>query len=663
LFHGAAERVPGKERTDIKTVTMLKKPFDDERRADTRAQDRQSQHPWHGPQRERVAAELRTTFGYDSFRPLQEDVIRATMGGQDVFVLMPTGGGKSLCYQLPALLLDGVTVVVSPLIALMKDQVDKLLAMGVPATYINSSLDADEIRRRQRGMVQGQVKLVYVAPERLMLPHFLDQLATIKIDGFAIDEAHCISEWGHDFRPEYRELRRLRELFPSASIGAFTATATERVQADIVRQLSLHNAARFLGSFNRPNLYYEVRPKEAGYRQLAGYLRERRSQSGIVYCHTRATTENLAERLQAGGINATAYHAGLDSGERQRRQEAFVRDDVQVMVATIAFGMGIDKPDVRFVVHYDLPKNLEGYYQESGRAGRDGEPSECLLFYSYGDAIKHEHFIREKASERERMVATQQLRQMIEWAEATACRRAALLTYFDEVLANQARPERCCDTCSQPAEQVDYTVPAQMYLSCAKRTRERFGSAYLIDVLRGSRNERVLRFGHDQVSTYGIGKDRPQEEWQYLARQLLRAGYVRPEEEEYGALKVTDLGYAVLFKGEKVILPKPRLRPAKVKKTPNPVATGFSQVEAGPEDEHLFQQLRALRKRLADERGVPPYVIFHDTTLRQMAAVQPTSAAELRRIQGVGEKKLADYGEPFLKEIAEHARSTPSAVQ
>ncbi|HEV2126016.1 MAG TPA: RecQ family ATP-dependent DNA helicase, partial [Chloroflexota bacterium] len=573
-----------------------------------------------------------------------------------------------------------VTVVVSPLIALMKDQVDKLLAMGVAATYINSSLDPDEIRRRQGGVAQGQVKLLYAAPERLMLPSFLELLSKVKVSFFAIDEAHCISEWGHDFRPEYRELRRLREMFPEAHVAALTATATERVQADIVGQLGLQQARRFLGSFNRPNLYYDVRPKEASYGQLVVYLREHEGQSGIIYCATRSTTEHLAERLRADGFGATAYHAGLEAEARRQRQEAFVRDDVQIMVATVAFGMGIDKPDVRFVVHYDLPKNLESYYQESGRAGRDGEPSECLLFYSYGDAVKHEHFIREKPSAQERAIATQQLKQMIEWAEATTCRRASLLAYFGEELLQpspaisvgtagdrsphhvamlgQQRPEACCDVCREPVEQVDYTIPAQMYLSCVKRTKERFGSAHLIDVLRGSQSEKVRRFGHDQVSTYGIGKDRPQEEWQYLARQMLRGRYVRQAEDEFGALKVTDLGYAVLFKGKSVVLPRPRLRPAKIKKERRQAEStsgGLVEVQAGPGSEQLFQQLRALRKRLADERGVPPYVIFHDSTLRQMAAVQPQSEAELGRVHGVGEKKLVDFGKAFLEVVAAHA--------
>jgi len=609
----------------------------------------------------KVLRELRATFGFDSFRPLQGEIVSAIMGGGDAFVLMPTGGGKSLCYQLPALLLPGLAVVVSPLIALMKDQVDKLLAMGVDATFINSSLETGEAGRRMRAIERGQVKLLYAAPERLMLPHFLELLQRVDVSLFAIDEAHCISEWGHDFRPEYRELRRLRGLFPKARVAAFTATATKRVQADILGQLKLQDSARFCGSFNRNNLFYEVRPKETAaqaYAQLTGYLQDHAEESGIIYCATRATTEQLAEKLRKSGYSATAYHAGLEGEDRRERQEAFVRDDVRIMVATIAFGMGIDKPDVRYVVHYDLPKNLEGFYQESGRAGRDGEPSECLLFYSYADAMKQEHWIREKPAEMDRQVATQQLRQMVEWADGITCRRELLLAYFDEALPEDERPDPCCDNCREPAELVDYTIPAQMYLSCVKKVKERFGAGHVIDVLRGAQTEKVQRFGHDAVSTFGIGKDRPQEDWQYLGRQLLKGDYAR-QAGEYGTLEVTERGYAVLFKGEQVVLPKPRLRPARVKKekrqaAPSGLPSGY---QPSRDDEQLFQRLRALRKRLADERGWAPYMVFSDATLQEMATRKPASVSQLMGIKGVGEKKLADFGQVFLEEMAEGAGS------
>ncbi|MBI2954650.1 MAG: DNA helicase RecQ [Chloroflexi bacterium] len=591
----------------------------------------------------RVVEVLRSTFGYTSFRPLQAEIVASILNGQDVFVLMPTGGGKSLCYQLPALLLDRLTVVVSPLIALMKDQVDKLRAAGVAATYINSSLDADEIGRRQGAVARGEVKLLYVAPERLLLPGFLHLLSSAGVAFFAIDEAHCISEWGHDFRPEYREIKRLRGLFPSAILGTFTATATRRVQADIKTHLGLQNAVAFCGSFNRPNLYYEVRPKQEAYEQLAAYLRGRGQASGIIYCQSRAGTERLASRLQKDGFSATAYHAGLASNERRQRQEAFVKDDVQIIVATIAFGMGIDKPDVRFVVHFDLPKTLEGYYQESGRAGRDGEPSDCIMFYSYADAAKHRHFIDEKPSENERQIALWQLQQVINWATGTTCRRSALIGYFDEQPRQQ--PDPCCDVCRTPLQEEDYTIPAQMLLSCVKRTGERFGIMHLIDVLRGSRGERVRRYGHDKLSTYGIGRDRSKEEWRFLANELLRRGHISQDGDEFKTVKVTELGRAVLFKGEKVILAKAPAIPS-------------HPVEPDTPHQVLFDRLRTLRKRMADERGVPPYVIFHDATLRQMAAELPTSRQHLLRLYGVGQRKALDFGDAFLAHIEQYVRET-----
>jgi ATP-dependent DNA helicase RecQ len=560
---------------------------------------------------------------------------------------MPTGGGKSLCYQLPALLQDGLTVVVSPLISLMQDQVDRLQTMGVAATYINSSLDVSEIGRRQAAVARGAVKLLYVAPERVLLPGFLRLLSSVHLAFFAIDEAHCISEWGHDFRPEYRALTRLRELFPSTPLAAFTATATRRVQADIVAQLRLQQAATFRGSFNRPNLYYDVRPKHAAYEQLRTYLRARGQVSGIIYCQSRAGTESLAARLAADGFDAVAYHAGLEAAERKARQVRFLQDDVLIIVATIAFGMGIDKPDVRFVVHYDLPKTLEAYYQESGRAGRDGEASDCILFYSSGDAAKHAHFIRQKPSAAEQRVALHQLNQMVTWASSTACRRRALLAYFDEQLDGQSGP--CCDVCREPIAEVDSTAPAHMFLSCVQQTREWFGSAYLISVLRGSRSERLLRLGHEKLPTYGLGRDRSTEEWQHLVQELLREGYVRQAADEFNALKLTERGRGSLRKREKVTLRAARTR-----------APG---VTAPVEQPHqgLFDELCALRKRLADERGVPPYVIFYDTTLRHIAAELPTSREHLLRIQGVGTHKLAEFADAFLAMVADYVRRS-SAV-
>lgn len=590
-----------------------------------------------------VLATLKSTFGFTSFRPLQADIVRSVLGGQDVFVVMPTGGGKSLCYQLPALLLDGLTVVVSPLIALMKDQVDALQAQGVAATFINSSLDPAETNRRLAAVARRAVKLLYVAPERLVTASFLQLLSSSKVALFAIDEAHCISEWGHDFRPEYRLLNRLREAFPDASFGAFTATATRRVQADITAQLSLQKAAGFLGSYDRANLFYEVRPKRLAYGQLVEYLNRRRQASGIIYCQARAETERLSERLRSDGFNAAAYHAGLESDERRQRQEAFKKDNVRIIVATIAFGLGIDKPDVRFVVHYDLPKSLEGYYQESGRAGRDGDPSDCILFYSYGDVLKYRRFIDEKPSEKERQIAHQQLRQMADWASSTECRRRSLLAYFDETL--EGHPPPCCDNCRMPSKELDYTEPTKMLLSCAKRTGEQFGTGHLIDVLRGSRSQRVLSLGHDRLTVYGIGRGRSRTEWEFIVRELLRHGYARQREEEFNVLKVTEMGRAVLFKGQQVLL----VAPSEDEDLP----AGLSALR-----HDLFEELRAIRKNLADDLGLPPYVIFHDKTLRQMAETLPTNQAQLLRIEGVGHQKAMSYGNLFLDAIAEYVRRT-----
>ena len=626
----------------------------------------QEQHPIDDVH---LLAQLKSTFGFDSFRPLQREILHSLLHGQDVFVLMPTGGGKSLCYQLPALLLDGLAVVVSPLVALMKDQVDGLQALGVPTTYVNSLLDPAEIGRRQAAVVRGEVKLLYVAPERLMTPGFLQLLRRQPISYFAIDEAHCISEWGHDFRPAYLELKRLRALFPTTPLGAFTATATHRVQTDIKANLGLQDAASFEGSYNRPNLFYDVRPKKNAYGQLVAYLRERRGSSGIIYCQSRAGTEALAAKLRSDGFGAAAYHAGLEAEERRQRQDAFIRDDVPIIVATIAFGMGIDKPDVRFVVHYDLPKSLESYYQESGRAGRDGEPSDCILFYTYGDVVKQQRFVHEKATLTEREVALRQLRQMADWACSLTCRRRNLLAYFDETLPEQTGP--CCDICRLGVQEADCTIPAQMFLSCAKRTGERYGSAHLIQVLRGSHSEKVLRAGHDKVPTFGIGRDRSQQEWQHLARELARAGYVALSEDGFNVVTATERGNAVLFQSERVILSLPAgfTTPASRAQRQGSTATGArsqrpatsaavpvvarSVAVAPPSSDTLFETLRALRKRLADERGVPPYVIFHDTALRQMASELPASRLEFLHIRGVGERKAAEFGDAFLACIAE----------
>jgi ATP-dependent DNA helicase RecQ len=590
-------------------------------------------------QREDIQDVLASTFGYPSFRPLQEDIISAILSGRDTFALMPTGGGKSLCYQLPALLLPGLTVVVSPLIALMKDQVDALRELGVAATYINSSLDAEEITFRQRLVAEGKIKLVYVAPERLMLPGFLRLLSSVTVSLVAIDEAHCISEWGHDFRPEYRELRRLREIFPAVPVAAFTATATARVQRDIVSQLALRDPARFRGSFNRANLYYDVRPKRNAFDQIVRYLRARPGTSGIIYCGTRNETESLAADLSQAGIPALPYHAGLSERRRHDNQEAFIHDRVPVIVATVAFGMGIDKPDVRFVMHYDLPRTLENYYQESGRAGRDGDPSDCILFYSGGDAQRLRYFAGEKETEEERRIAMAQAQQMIDWADSTTCRRKRLLAYFDEPFTGQDEP--CCDICATATGEVeDVTINAQKLLSCVVRTGERFGVSHVVGVLRGSQDKKILSLSHDRLSTYGIGKDRSKEYWLDLARHLIGIGALRQDQEHYNTLSVTEVGRRILFQRETVEMPRKG----------QPVALGEGPM-AHPE---LFEQLRALRRRLAEERGLPPYVIFHDRTLRSMCSRLPGTEAELAAVPGVGWNRADSYGDAFLQVIARY---------
>src|SRR2546421_7748453 len=467
---------------------------------------------------------LKKYFGYDAFRPLQQESIDDALANRDVFALLPTGGGKSLCFQLPALLHDGVTIVVSPLIALMKDQVDGLRTSGIAATFLNSTLAGTEARERLRGLDRNQFRLLYVAPERLMIEAFLERALNWNIAQIAIDEAHCISEWGHDFRPEYRELKKLQQHLPDAPVMALTATATERVRADIVKQLQLHDPRCYVASFNRPNLTYRVIPKSYPYEQVLAFIRQRPNESGIVYCASRKTTDSLAKKLSADGIKAKPYHAGLESKERATHQEQFLRDDARVITATIAFGMGINKPNVRFVVHYDLPKNIESYYQETGRAGRDGLPSECVLLFSASDVVKQRRFIEEK-SEREQRIAQEQLRNTIHYAETRDCRRATLLKYFGEEF-----PAPCngCDNCLEPRETFDGTVPAQKFLSCIQRVRQKsgfsFGLNHIVDVLNGADTEPIRQRGHDQLSTYGIGQDVKRRAWRALGCERLGLG-------------------------------------------------------------------------------------------------------------------------------------------
>ena len=600
-----------------------------------------------------LAALLKQYFGYASFRPLQEEIIRDALAGRDVIALLPTGGGKSLCFQLPALARDGLTVVVSPLIALMKDQVDALTASGVPATFLNSSLKAEESRARLRGLHNGEFRLLYAAPERLMLSGMLADLERWGVNLFAIDEAHCISEWGHDFRPEYRQIAQLRDRFPQVPFMALTATATERVREDIAEQLKLRDPARYVASFNRPNLTYRISAKTGAYGQVLDFLRAHPRDSGIIYCQARKTAESLAEKLRADGIKAAPYHAEVPKEERSANQEGFLRDEIRVICATIAFGMGINKPNVRFVIHYDLPKNIEGYYQETGRAGRDGLPSDCLLLFSAGDVQKYLGFISEKPPS-EQVIAREQLSQMVHYAECSGCRRVELLAYFGEDSAE----ENCgaCDNCLSPRATFDGTVAAQKFMSCVFRIRQAsdfgVGLNHIIEVLTGAQSERVLKWGHEKLTTYNIGHEHTRTEWAAIGRELIRLGFLRQTTDKFPVVELADAGLAALKARTKITLTKPVTAPDKVVSHVGEIAC----------DELLFEKLRRLRKELADARAVPSYIIFSDVALRQMARLYPQSEADFSRISGVGTSKLRDFGAQFLEEIAAHLRANPKQI-
>jgi ATP-dependent DNA helicase RecQ len=602
-----------------------------------------------------LAATLKQTFGYDEFRPLQREIVESVLAGHDVFALLPTGGGKSLCFQLPALLKPGLTLVVSPLIALMKDQVDALQAAGVKAIFLNSTLTEDQARERFRGLYRGEYKLLYVAPERLMMDHWVDNLFAWNVSLIAIDEAHCISEWGHDFRPEYQQLSKIRNVLPNIPIMALTATATERVRDDIVRHLSLKDPHKFVASFNRPNLTYRVKAKEKPLQQILDFLKKRPDESGIIYCASRNATESLADSLMARGHAAKPYHAGLDAETRNRNQEEFLRDETKIICATIAFGMGINKPNVRFVIHHDLPKNVEGYYQETGRAGRDGLPSECLLLYSPGDVAKQLHFIDEKNNLQEREIARRQLNRMVHYAECSVCRRTDLLEYFSEKWTG----ENCaaCDNCLEPRETYDGTVAAQKFLSCIYRIHRASGYGvgfnHTVDVLTGSENEKVRQRGHDKLSTYGIGKDLHRSEWLAIGRELIRLKLLDQSQDKFATLTVNAAGMDALKTRAPVRLTRPIIVPAGATKHR---AAKTGEIEC---DEELFTRLRGLRKNIADKQEVPAYIIFGDVTLRQMARFYPLTAEEFGRLSGVGEKKLAEFCESFTAEIKKYLENHP----
>jgi len=593
-----------------------------------------------------AATILKDTFGYDDFRPMQREVIENVLAQRDTLAIMPTGGGKSLCYQVPALLMDGLTIVVSPLISLMKDQVEQLHAAGVPALFLNSTLSQEVYRSNMEYVRRGEVKLLYLAPETLLTPRIYSLLDSAPVSLFTIDEAHCISEWGHDFRPEYRQLVEVRERYPKAVCMALTATATVRVREDIQTTLKFTRANEFVASFNRENLYIEVAEKTDSLRQTLKYLSRFKDQSGIIYCFSRRQVDELSADLAKHGFSVRPYHAGLTEAERKRNQEDFIRDDVQIIVATIAFGMGINKPNVRFIIHYDLPKSIEEYYQEIGRAGRDGLPASCLLLFSAGDIAKQRYFIDQKEGQ-ERKVAEQHLQTMAAYAEnASVCRRKPLLTYFGESYTEV----NCnnCDHCRKRGEVItvrkaaarpkqalhaDLTIPAQKFLSCVKRAGENHGSEYIIDILVGVRSERVLKNHLESLSTFGIGSGWSREAWQSLEQGLVDSGYLK----EYGKFQ-----FATLSLTEKALEALYKRTPIKLTPEPSAPVSQKAQPQAAVEPDYnhaLFALLRQKRKELADKGGVPPYVIFPDRTLIEMSHYYPQRLESLRKISGVGQIK------------------------
>ena len=599
------------------------------------------------PNADKIKDALKSVFGYNNFRPKQEAIIGAALAGRDVLAILPTGGGKSLCYQLPALVRDGLTVVVSPLIALMKDQVDQMEAAGVTATFLNSSISYNESQQRLAGLNEGKYKLLYVAPERIFAEGFIDELKGWKVSAIAIDEAHCISEWGHQFRPEYRQLADLRAHFPGVPFMALTATATERVRGDIVTQLALLEPEIFVASFYRPNLRYRVTPKRKVRRQVCDFVKERPDVSGIVYCLARKTTEEYATALQEIGIKALPYHAGLSDEQRAANQEAFIRDDVSVVCATVAFGMGINKPNVRYVLHADLPKNVESFYQETGRAGRDGLPSECTLLYSAGDLRMLNLFIDELEDEDAKRISRQQLRQMADFAENTGCRWAALVRYFGEELEGG----RCgtCDNCVANRHEEDVTEWAVKLIYCVNMIAKGgypMGLKHAVDVLRGSKAAKLIQKGHDRLRAYGKGVDKPAEYWLALGKQMTQHGYFQLSEDGYSTLTITPKAIQAANKKEPIVLTLPDLKPIKEPKAGRVRASDLDC------DTGLFQKLRQLRKELADAQGVPPYVIFGDVALRLMAREYPTTDEAFLAISGVGQRRLADYGAGFMEVIA-----------
>lgn len=589
---------------------------------------------------------LQKVFGYNDFRHNQQQIIEHVLAGKDAVVLMPTGGGKSLCYQVPALCLPGVTIVVSPLIALMKDQVDALKINGIKAEFLNSTQSGSEQAYIMQELRNNSLKLLYVAPEKLMGggASFIQFLKEINVSLFAIDEAHCISQWGHDFRPEYLILGQLKDQFKNIPVIALTATADALTKDDIIDKLAFTNYKVFENSFNRPNIYYYVKPKKNYYGELVKYLQDHKNDSGIIYCLSRTGTEQLAESLQEDGFNAAAYNAGLEKNIRDERQDKFLRDDIKIMVATIAFGMGINKSNVRFVIHADLPKNIEGYYQETGRAGRDGLHSEAILFYGAGDVIKLKSFARVDGNEAQTKILLQKLDKMAKLCEIKSCRRKYILNYFGE-----DAPDYCgsCDTCLNKPDLKEATIIAQKILSTVARVNESFGMRYIVDVLRGSNSEK-MREEHKQLKVYGIGKDLPKEEWLHYTKELMHYGYLQQTDTEFPVLKLTEKSQPVLYKGEKVYLSAP---------VQTVIAKEPVIYQQHPYEKELFENLKQLRNKIAHEENVPAYIIFSDSSLLDLATYLPLTQSDLPKISGFGAYKVEKYGRPFLEVIQDFCNS------
>ncbi|SEQ91335.1 ATP-dependent DNA helicase RecQ [Rosenbergiella nectarea] len=587
---------------------------------------------------------LQETFGYQQFRPGQDGIIQAAISGQDCLVVMPTGGGKSLCYQIPALVRNGLTLVVSPLISLMKDQVDQLRANGVSAESLNSSQPRETQQQIYQACREGKIKLLYVAPERLMMESFLDTLSSWHPALIAVDEAHCISQWGHDFRPEYGVIGRLRERFPSLPIMALTATADSTTRQDILQRLQLHEPFIQVSSFDRPNIRYTLVDKYKPTDQLLTYLRDQRGKCGIIYCNSRAKVEDITARLQSRGWSVGAYHAGLEAGERARVQEAFQRDDLQIVVATVAFGMGINKPNVRFVFHLDIPRNIESYYQETGRAGRDGLPAEAMMLYDPADMGWLRRCLDEKSPGLSQDIERHKLNAMGAFAEAQTCRRLVLLNYFGE---NRQAACGNCDICLDPPRRYDGLVDAQKALSTIYRVGQRFGMGYIVEVLRGAANQRIKEFGHDKLPVYAIGRDQSHEHWVNVLRQLIHLGLVTQNISQHSALQLTESARPVLRSESPLQLAVPRIIVTKTR----PV---MSRLSGSHYDKKLFAKLRKLRKAIADEENIPPYVVFNDATLIELSEIQPISPSEMLGINGIGQRKLERFGRPFMQLIKQH---------